>query len=205
VKKEAVRPDPDFQAVFLPDTLTTAKSIVPQFHFYDESRLLFLGTELWTQSWNEESRAESQYFQLALMPGAWWADNPAPAAVELRRLGAERDETPDFLVALGYDFTRFAAALGPIPQDWAAREVNRLLAQGPSFSWSLAPLQWDLGGMVTQEMFVLTPGRKGLVQADPQRIRTVLEEVRRRHQERLESGKMGQSHRNTTTPKQLED
>jgi uncharacterized protein len=195
---QAGRPDPDFEAVFLPDTLSNAKLIVPQFHFYDESRLVFLGTELWTQGWGAESSAEARYFQLALMPGAWWEDNPAPAARELRRLCEERGETADFWVALGYDFTRFASTLGPLPRGWVPREVNRLLAQPSTFSWSLAPLRWDFGGMASQEMFVLTPGRRGLVLADPQRIQTTLDEARRRHQERLESGRVGQSHRKAT-------
>jgi uncharacterized protein len=197
------RPDPDYQAVFLPDTLTNAKSLVPQFHFYDESRLVFLGTELWTQNWNEDSSAESRYFQLALMPGAWWAANPAPAARELGQLSAQRGESPDFWTALGYDFARFAAFIGPLAPDWSPRDVNRLLAQTPGFSWSLAPLQWNLGGIVTQEMFVLTPGGRGLVLAEPQRFREVFEQAQRRHLERQEAGKTGESHMKTGVPEQV--
>jgi uncharacterized protein len=201
----AVRPDPDFEAVFIPDTLTNARIIVPQFHFFDETRLLFLGTELWTQGWGEESSADAGYFQLALMPGAWWTENPAPGAQQLRKLSAERGETPDFWVALGYDFTLFASTLGPLPGDWAPREINRLLAQGPELPWSLAPMQWDLGGRMTQDMFVLTPGGKGLVLADPQRMKSALDEAARRHKERRDAGRSAQQPRNTTVQEQDAD
>ncbi|MFP4070949.1 MAG: hypothetical protein ACLFTB_02770 [Desulfovibrionales bacterium] len=184
-KEGAPRPDPDFQAVFLPDGLSNAQVIIPEFHFYDEDRLLFLGPELWTQSW-EHARTERTYFQLSLMPASWWPESPSPGVAHLRELySRERGGEPDLWVALGYDFIRFMGGIGTVPVNWSPQTLNRLLSGEHFFDWTMAPLRWNLGGIAAQDMVLLTPGRSGLVKADAQRVRQLMDAVKKRHDERI--------------------
>lgn len=180
-------PTPDFGALFIPDSLSKVQLLVPQLHYYNEDRLVLLGPELWSQSWNSMPQTETQYFQLALMPSAWWPESNTPAVQSLRAgLAREGLGQPDFWSALGYDFVRFAGTLGQISPGWSASSLNQKLAQAESFDWSLAPIRWDAKGNAVQHMFLVSPSRDGkLSLADPQETFRILTAIKKRHNERL--------------------
>ena len=148
------RPTPDFQAVFLPDSLSVARRIIPEFFFFDEYRLLFLGPTLWSQQLQAVPDLDPSYFQLALIPGSWWPDNPSPAVKKLSSgLQDSAQGTANFWNALGYDlirfFTRLSGTLQHTPTD-----LPTALNTFADFSWSMAPLSWDENGQARQDMFV---------------------------------------------------
>ena len=183
-REESVKlPEPGFQAVFIPDSLTQAEMLLPQLFYYDEQRLLILGPELWSQVWNRRTaQLETQYFRLAVMPGAWWAENPAQAARTLVRMAEESGSAADFWMALGYDFVRWAAVQSRLFAAREGRSPNPALAQAGRFDWSIAPLHWDEDGVARQNVFLFQPTSTGLSILDTGMLRNSLERIRFLHQ-----------------------
>ncbi len=180
-QEEAVLPRPPFQAVFIPDSLSDAEVLLPQFYYYDEPRLLILGPELWSQAWLQRPRhTELQYFRLAAMPGAWWPDNPTPAARALTEVAHASEQTPDFWMALGYDFIRFATRISQTAQTSSPDRLNAHLAAFTDFDWSMAPLSWNDQGQARQDLFLFQPTSQGLNLIDPMALRNQLDRVRER-------------------------
>lgn len=180
-EKVAAMPNPAFQAVFIPDSLRNAEMLIPQFFYYDEQRLLILGPELWSQSWLQRAESmEQQYFRLAVIPGAWWPDNPSPAARNLRDFFTESGHPADFWIALGYDFVRMTSRLGAGSRPLPAQDLNDLLTGLVDFEWSMAPLSWDDLGQVHQNVFLFQPTSQGLSIIDPTALRNQLDRTRMR-------------------------
>ena len=175
-KSQQKTPAPDFQAVFLPDSLTRAQLVAPQFFFYDAKDLLFLGPQVWNQAFLGGSRPELQYLSRALFPGAWWPDNPKPAMARLQQEFARyKWGTPGFWAGLGYDFTRFAEKAGtasPLSPPDQIASVLHAAAAGMS-GWTIAPLDWDEKGQARQTMFLFRPGAGGPVRIQPKAVQAV--------------------------------
>jgi uncharacterized protein len=175
-------PEPGFQALFIPDSLPQAEMLLPQLFYYDEQRLLILGPELWSQAWSRRmDQIESQYFRLAVMPGAWWPGNPASPARALNRIAEEHDTVADFWMALGYDFVRWGATLALPATGRDSNAMNAILAQQGDFEWSMAPLDWDAAGVARQDLYLFWPTATGLGIVDPEALRFRLERVRALH------------------------
>jgi uncharacterized protein len=180
-EESVIYPDPQFQAVFIPDGLRQAEMLIPQLFYYDEPRLLLLGPELWSQSWmNDPMDKELHYFRLAMMPGAWWPDNPALATRALVRAARDAGLEADFWMALGYDFVRLMAEIGQTKPLSSPEDINARLDKVQDFSWSMAPLTWDAQGRATQEMFLFQPASQGLRIVDPQELGQRINRIRLR-------------------------
>lgn len=143
---------PDFEAVFLPDSFAAARQLIPGFFYNDAGNLLFLGPQLWEEGLT--TRGENKYFSNSLFPSAWWRKNPSyPARFLDRMLGETR---ADFWAALGFDFARFFTRM-PAPGDrnHLPEQVNSVLPQrAQKMDWTLAPLLWDNQGRSKQEMYI---------------------------------------------------
>ncbi|WP_172961589.1 penicillin-binding protein activator [Desulfovibrio ferrophilus] len=177
---------PPFQAIFVPDGWSQAKILIPQLFFYNEDRLLVLGPALWGQGLAKDENVEMNYFRTAVFPGPWWADNPAPGTSALRTaLAADGLGAPDFWVALGYDFMRFAGMMPPLSSNFNPDSVNSALQIAAGFDWSMAPLVWDVAGRVQQELFLFRPTRKGIAPLDLELLNKRLEDTRKRHEQRV--------------------
>ncbi|MFW5490475.1 MAG: penicillin-binding protein activator [Desulfovibrio sp.] len=184
------RKKPDFQAVFLPDGWAQASILAPQFFFFEEDRMVLLGPALWSQaltskSQNDATGVEDTYFKLAVCPGAWWPESHTPGMTALR---SGMDEaglgTPDFWIALGFDFVRFATRLGQIPKNAGAAVVNARLANADQMDWSLAPMTWDDEGRASQWYYLFQPHSDGLRVVDPEQLRLRTERMSRLHEQR---------------------
>jgi hypothetical protein len=150
----AFRPTPDFRAVFLPDGFSAARRIIPEFFFFDEYRLMFLGPTLWSQQIQSVSGLDPSYYKLALIPGAWWSENPSPAARRLEQgLSVSAQGEPNFWIALGYDLVRFFSRLSA-DLSQTQGTLQSALDTFSDFSWSMAPLEWDATGKAHQDMHV---------------------------------------------------
>lgn len=149
-------PEPDFEAVFIPDNLSRVKAIASYFFFYNEPRLFFLGPSLWANP-DELSDLEKIYLTLAFYPSPWWSANPSFEVSELKQLLKESVQgEPDFWVGLGFDFVRFFASL-PIYPHLPADKVNELLSnKSRDFNWTIAPLTWNEEGKATEDLFLFS-------------------------------------------------
>ncbi|MFW6414757.1 MAG: hypothetical protein ACOCZ2_00440 [Thermodesulfobacteriota bacterium] len=161
------RPDPDFKAVFIPDNFNKARLLIPEFFYFGEDRLIFLGPILWSQQIKEIDKLEYGYFNLALMPGGW---DPYRKNRAVRFLKQGLRETAqgdaDFWVALGYDFLRFAHSLRLHSSTWPPEDMNKRLSRVENFTWSMAPMRWDEKGRAEQDLFLFKPRSRGLFPLD---------------------------------------
>lgn len=174
-------PPPDFQAVFIPDSFSQAQILIPEFFYFDQDQLIFLGPTLWSQDLEEVSELDRKNFQMALMTSPWLPDMSTPAARKLRRGLEEMNEgEADFWVALGYDFVRLAHRAEKMSQARKYEDLTEVLHSLQDFSWSMAPLSWDSQGRARQELFVVQPGDKGIRPVLVEEIKTHWEAVRRK-------------------------
>jgi len=184
---------PSFQAVFIPDTLSRAQGLIPQFFYFDQDHLVFLGPMIWYQAYKPDT-LEQQFFSLALASGAWNSESSNPRAMSLRQsLDRTAQEKTDFWVALGYDFVRFAARIGELPSPENPDEVNRILANNNFRDWSMAPVSWDEQGRAFQELFVFQMDREKLTPADAEQLIHIVDFRKQRRAiwlERLREKKM---------------
>jgi hypothetical protein len=179
-------PEPDFEAVFLPDSWSHAELLIPHFFFYEEDRLLFLGPGLWEQGIRGDDDIESRYFRLTVFPGAFFDQSGAPGTEKLRQsLDRSGLPIPDFWVALGYDFIRFASRLGEMPHVHDPEAVNALLPPAAEMNWSMAPIVWDQGGKASQKLFLFQPTDAGIEPLDAEQLLRRLVRTRESHERRV--------------------
>ncbi|MDR2800725.1 MAG: ABC transporter substrate-binding protein, partial [Desulfovibrio sp.] len=162
-----------FRAVFLPDSWKNMDIIVPNFFYQNETRQVLLGTSLWEQGLSGSGFVSTQYYGLAVFPGAWNTASPSAAKLQGAML-ADGKTGADFWSGLGYDFARFSARAG-IGQGFTPAAVNSAL-QSLSMEWSIAPIRWD-NGAASQEMHLFTPNSKGFAPVNEQEFRAAYEEA----------------------------
>jgi hypothetical protein len=154
---------PSFRAVFIPDSFSQAQMLIPEFFYFDQRDLFFLGPTLWSQGVQDVSELDRKYFRLAVMTSPWIADSTAPGAQKLRQGLEEMNERdPDFWVALGYDFVRLASRVLLKSEGAPDEDMAAVLHSVQDFSWSMAPMSWDAQGHARQDLFVVQPGPDGL-------------------------------------------
>ncbi len=167
------------QAVFLPDVWSKVEMLVPYFFYHQREDLLIMGSTLWGQTLSESPNVDMHNFILSVFPGIWWSKSPVPATANLRRLIPDNQD-PTVWQVLGYDFIRFFARLGIIPQDWDAVLVNNRIQKAQSMEWSMAPIFWDPVGIARQDMFLFTPTQDGMKPVDLQEMRIRMQNVKAR-------------------------
>ena len=180
--KDVINPEPPYQAVFLPDSLFRVQQLAPLFHYYEETRLIFLGPQLWSQGL-AEINLEPQYFDLTVFPGAWGPGLNSQSARSLEQgMQDGGDGEADLWSALGYDFVRFCALVGG--GQGSTEAFNQALADAATrMPWSLAPMHWD-AGRVSQDMFLFQPTRAGMIRADVEIVRQARETRQARREAR---------------------
>ncbi len=178
-------PEPDFKAVFIPDSFSRAKAIVPQFFFYDEERLLFLGPMLWSQG-KMETNLENNYFSLALTTGAWWPENPSPSKQNLSELlDLTMQGNADFWTALGYDFIRHCQRLPSLGLNPAPEKIDKEIATLPPMQWTMAPIMWDKSGAAKQNLYVLRISDSGFKPAHFPSIEALMLYRQKQHMQKI--------------------
>lgn len=178
--KEAPLERPDFGAVFIPDGWRQARTLLPNFFFYEGDSLVYLGPGLWSRALDSTKGIDEHYYRLAVCPGAWWKASDGGRNLQ-SALTEEGLGQADFWVALGYDFIRFAGKLGTLPSNWDADDVNRRIRSAQEMDFSMAPLTWDESGVASQELFLFSPVRNGkqLVNGDKLTDRIIRAKARR--------------------------
>ncbi|GAB6036380.1 penicillin-binding protein activator [Fundidesulfovibrio butyratiphilus] len=164
---------PDFQALFIPDSLPSADQMISYLHMYQANTMLVLGPQAWSESLSRSGRRTAFnpiHYRFAFCSGAWWPENPAKSVATLRAaLAKEKQGEPDFWSALGYDFVRLAAQVGPVPAEPAPSpaDVTKLLNKAASqMEWSMAPVSWNEAGQAKMSLFFFRPSVDGLSPVD---------------------------------------
>ncbi|WP_432737202.1 hypothetical protein [Maridesulfovibrio sp. FT414] len=184
--EDAPLPETDFGAVFIPDTWHQAQLLIPHFFFHEADTLVFLGPELWSQALNSARDVEAQNLKLTVAPGAWW-----PASDGAGRLKEVMENeglgTPDFWVALGYDFIKFSSKLGTFSTGWTPETVNSRIADAQHMDFSLAPISWDSAGHASQKLYLFRPEQNGKTRVDASIVSDTLSRAKARRVARVKA------------------
>ncbi|MFW5498298.1 MULTISPECIES: penicillin-binding protein activator [unclassified Maridesulfovibrio] len=190
--EDAPLPETDFGAVFIPDTWHQAQLLIPHFFFHEADTLVFLGPELWSQALNSARDVEARNLRLTVAPGAWW-----PASDGASRLKEVMDReglgTPDFWVALGYDFIKFAGKLGTFSEGWTAETVNARISDAQHMDFSLAPISWNADGQASQKLYLFRPEQNGKTRIDADLVSNTLAKAKARREARVNAWKEKQA------------
>jgi len=177
---------PGFGAVFIPDDWARADKVLANFFRNKVDDLLILGPQLWTEALYRSAANKTPIninnYRLAVCPGAWWPESQGKATQDLlAAMHAAGDDHPDMWEALGYDFTRFAARLGRLPQGTPPQEVSSRLAQAAKgMDFSMAPLSYGPDGRAHVAMYLFRPSVAGPVLLDPEGFRQRLNAIRQK-------------------------
>lgn len=181
-QKSKSRPKPDFRAVFLPDNFTQARLLIPEFFYFGEDRLVFLGPTLWSQELKHIDKIAYRYFRLAIMSGGW---NPCRSNSAVKSLREALKKTAqgraDFWVSLGYDFLRFIHLIKLRYSDWPPANLNQKLSAIDDFTWSMAPIQWNAQGEAKQNLFLLKPQNAKAVPVKKDRFKYLFKKAWEKH------------------------
>ncbi|WP_419783869.1 hypothetical protein [Maridesulfovibrio sp.] len=184
--EDAPLAETDFGAVFIPDTWHQAQLLIPHFFFHEADTLVFLGPELWSQALNSARDVEARNLRLTVAPGAWWpASDGAGRLKEV--MNREGLGTPDFWIALGYDFIKFAGRLGTFSEGWTAETVNGRIAEAQNMDFSLAPISWDTEGHASQKLYLFRPEQNGKTRIDAELVSTTLAKAKGRRAARVKA------------------
>lgn len=145
-------PQTAFEALFLPDSWKNMDMLTTSLLYNGEDRLVLLGTTLWEQSLSGKLVPNAEKYVLAVFPGAW---NAAQAPRALQAPGN------DLWVALGYDFTRFAASLG-LNSRLTSPEITARAGRAAQMIWGMAPIVWDSAGVAHQKLFLFQASAAGM-------------------------------------------
>lgn len=177
---------PGFGAVFIPDGWDRADKVLPTFFRNKIEDLLILGPQLWTESLFQAAAAKRQInirnYRLAVCPGAWWPESQSRATQALlAAMQAAGHPHVELWEAVGYDFVRLAARLGPLPPGDAPQDVSSRLAQAASgMECSMAPLSYTPDGIAHVAMYLFRPSVAGPVLLDPEGFRQRLNAIRQK-------------------------
>ncbi len=196
-------PEQDFDAVFIPGSFSRARILIPEFFYFNQPDLVFLGPALWSQEIKRISGLDMRYYNLTIMASPWWPDNPARQMKVLRHtLEQSVQEPPDFWVGLGYDFLRFAMEVAPAAMGSSDSDLTGWLHRMSGFDWTLAPFSWDEQGRASQDLYVLRPVADGVERVRPEKLRDRLEKARKMKRKWLERtrGNATKAETNETEP-----
>jgi len=176
-------PTAHLQAVFLPNSWSSADQLITSLHYNGEDRLVLLGDSLWGEGIQHRPPALPQNYQLAVFPGAWNPGLSSPGAQAL--LTAMQGAAPDFWTGLGYDFLHFAVHM-KLTAGWTPQMVTQRATEAQRHvAWSMAPLAWDAQGRATQTLFLFSPVAGGFAPVQPAQLKAAWQEAQDRFAERL--------------------
>ena len=175
-------PTVNLQAIFLPDSWSSADQIITSLHYNGEDRAILLGSSLWGEGIQSRPPAIPQNYQLAVFPGAW---NPGLSNTGAQTLhAAMQGAVPDFWIGLGYDFIHFAAHM-KLTAGWTPQLVTQRATEARHIAWSIAPIAWDAQGKAAQSLFLFTPVAGGYAPVQPDQLKANWQETQARFTERV--------------------
>ena len=176
-------PTTNLQAIFLPDSWSSADQLITSRRYNGEDRAVLLGDSLWGEGILNRPPAMPQNYQLAVFPGPWNPGASSPGAQALR--AAMQGAVPDFWIGLGYDFLHFAVHM-KLSSGWTPQIVTqRAIEAQRDISWSMAPITWDTQGKATQSLFMFSPVAGGFAPVQPDQFKTAWQEAQLRFAERM--------------------
>ncbi len=148
----------DFQALFIPDSVSRVNLILPQLAFNDATGMVLLGTNLWHQA--SLLTGAKGYNKNAVITDGYFGSSKNPITSGFEKGFTDLYETfPGFLEAIAYDT---ATILFEVALDEAvdSREnLKNVLQEGRLFEGVTGKTWFDKTGSVHKELFLITAKR----------------------------------------------
>ncbi len=148
----------DFQALFIPDSLSRVNLILPQLAFHDARGMVLLGTNLWHQ--DSLLTDAKGYNKNAVITDGYFGDSQNPVTADFhKRFGQIFGDKPGFLEAISYDTVKILFTAG-LAQDAASRsDIRDILRGGQFFEGATGRTIFDKTGSPHKELFLITVNR----------------------------------------------
>jgi len=145
----------DFQALFIPDSVSRVNLILPQLAFNDATGMVLLGTNLWHQE--TLLTGAKGYNKNAVITDGYFGNSKNPITAGFEKDFTDLYETfPGFLEAIAYDTATilFTAALD---EEVDSREnLKNALQGGRMFEGVTGNTMFDKTGKAQKELFLIT-------------------------------------------------
>ncbi len=144
----------DFQALFIPDSVSRVNLILPQLAFNDAKGMVLLGTNLWHQP--SLLTGAKGYNNNAVITDGYFGNSKNPLTAGFEKRYTDLYEThPGFLEAIAYDTVNilFTAAMD---EDVDSRESLKNVLQGTLFEGVTGNTIFDKTGSAHKELFLIT-------------------------------------------------
>ena len=148
----------DFQALFIPDSLSRVNLILPQLAFHDARGMVLLGTNLWHQD-SLLTQAKG-YNKNAVITDGYFGDSQNPVTADFhKRFQTIFGGKPGFLEAICYDTVKILFTAG-LAEDAASRsDIRNILQGGQFFEGVTGRTIFDKTGSPHKELFLITAKR----------------------------------------------
>lgn len=144
----------DFQALFIPDSVSRVNLILPQLAFNDAKGMVLLGTNLWHQT--SLLTGAKGYNNNAVITDGYFGNskNSITAGFE-KRYTDLYEASPGFLEAIAYDTANILFTAG-MDEDVDSRERLKNVLQGTLFEGVTGNTIFDKTGSAHKELFLIT-------------------------------------------------
>ncbi len=148
----------DFQALFIPDSVSRVNLILPQLAFNDATGMVLLGTNLWHQE--SLLTGAKGYNKNAVITDGYFGNSKNPIAAGFEKRFTDLYETlPGFFEAIAYDTASilFTAALDEAVD--SRESLKNVLQGGLMFEGVTGNTWFDKTGSAHKELFLITVKR----------------------------------------------
>lgn len=145
----------DSDALFIPDSPSKIKLILPQLAFNDAKGMILVGTNLWHHdSLLKDTRG---YNRNAVIADGFFSDSHNPAIQKFKNnYHTVFNKTPEFLEAIAYDTVGFLFSTA-IPETVDSRiALKEALLSGATYSGVTGETSFDENGAAQRDLFLIT-------------------------------------------------
>jgi ABC-type branched-subunit amino acid transport system substrate-binding protein len=145
----------DFQALFIPDSLSRVNLILPQLAFHDARGMVLLGTNLWH---NDSLLTQAKgYNKNAVITAGYFGDSKNPVTADFhRRFGQIFGNSPGFLEAISYDTAKILFTAGLSQKASSRNDIKEILQGRQFFEGATGRTIFDKTGSPHKELFLIT-------------------------------------------------
>jgi branched-chain amino acid transport system substrate-binding protein len=162
-KEEEEKIEIDFQALFIPDSPSIVKLILPQLAFNDATDMYLVGTNLWHQK--SLLKDAKGYNKKAIITDGFFNDSQNPAVMEFtEKFESIFDEKPQFLEAISYDTASMLLTFA-MDESIDSRQALKDSLQGKRiFEGVTGNTIFDENGIAHRQLFLMTIKRGEFVE-----------------------------------------
>lgn len=140
-----------FDALFIPDTVNTAKLIAPQLLYNDINNVILAGTNLW-QSWDKSELANAYVKRVVFPNGFDASSNRRDVKWFVEGFKSENGQPPGFIEAVAYDTSMMMMGILSKPEVKTREDITKKLKSSKTYSGITGKTSFDSFGEPVKEI-----------------------------------------------------